>query len=115
MHTAMQCVMLARPDLTPTLANIVARTLFVTGDDLPTWTPSDASAAAAKLPRGAMAVVADTRHLGPLEAPREVVELVRDFWRDRSGLGQAPSKGERDLTVRPILGTRSTLGLATTP
>jgi pimeloyl-ACP methyl ester carboxylesterase len=115
MYTAMRCVMLARRDLTPTLPDVAAPTLVITGDDLPSWTPSDASAAAAKLPHGAMAVVAGTRHLGPLEAPRELVELVRDFWRDRGGLGDAPSESRPDLTARPMLGTRSRLGLAATP
>jgi pimeloyl-ACP methyl ester carboxylesterase len=89
MYTAMRSVMLARPDLTPVLSDIAAPTLIITGDELPVLTPADARAAAAKLPHGTSAVIAATRHLGPLEAATAVVELVVAFWRDGAGSGGA--------------------------
>jgi pimeloyl-ACP methyl ester carboxylesterase len=92
MYTAMRSVMLARPDLTPVLSDIVAPTLIVTGDELPVLTPSDARAAAAKLPHGTSAVIAATRHLAPLEAATAVVELVVAFWRDGAGSGDTPTR-----------------------
>ena len=92
MYTAMRSVMLARPDLTPILSDIVAPTLIVTGDELPVLTPSDARAAAAKLPHGTSAVIAATRHLAPLEAATAVVELVVAFWRDGAGSGDTPTR-----------------------
>jgi pimeloyl-ACP methyl ester carboxylesterase len=92
MYTAMRSVMLARPDLTPVLSDIAAPTLMVTGDELPVFTPSDARAAAAKLPHGTSAVIAATRHLTPLEAPTAVVELVVAFWRDGAGSGDKPTR-----------------------
>jgi pimeloyl-ACP methyl ester carboxylesterase len=79
--------MLARPDLSPVLSDIVAPTLIITGDELPVLTPSDARAAAAKLSHGTTAVIAGTRHLAPLEAATAVVELVVAFWRDALDLG----------------------------
>jgi pimeloyl-ACP methyl ester carboxylesterase len=92
MYTAMRSVMLARPDLTPVLSDIAAPTLMVTGDELPVLTPSDARAAAAKLPHGTSAVIAATRHLAPLEAATAVVELVVAFWRDGAGSGDTPTR-----------------------
>jgi pimeloyl-ACP methyl ester carboxylesterase len=92
MYTAMRSVMLARPDLTPVLSGIAAPTLIVTGDELPVLTPSDARAAAAKLPHGTSAVIAATRHLAPLEAATAVVELVVAFWRDGAGSGDTPTR-----------------------
>jgi pimeloyl-ACP methyl ester carboxylesterase len=92
MHTAMLSVMLARPDLTPVLSDIAAPTLIITGDELPVLTPSDARAAAAKLPHGAAAVIGGTRHLAPLEAAAAVVELVVEFWRDDAGSGETPTR-----------------------
>jgi pimeloyl-ACP methyl ester carboxylesterase len=92
MYTAMRSVMLARPDLTPVLSDIAAPTLIITGDELPVLTPSDARAAAAKLPHGTSAVIAATRHLAPLEAATAVVELVVEFWRDGAGRGDTPTR-----------------------
>jgi pimeloyl-ACP methyl ester carboxylesterase len=92
MYTAMRSVMLARPDLTPVLSDIAAPTLIITGDELPVFTPSDARAAAAKLPCGTTAVIAGTRHLAPLEAATAVVELVVEFWRDGAGSGDRPTR-----------------------
>lgn len=92
MYTAMRSVMLARPDLSPVLSDIVAPTLIITGDELPVLTPSDARAAAAKLPHGTSAVIAATRHLAPLEAATAVVELVVEFWRDGAGSGDTPTR-----------------------
>jgi pimeloyl-ACP methyl ester carboxylesterase len=92
MYTAMRSVMLARPDLTPVLSDIAAPTLIITGDELPVFTPSDARAAAAKLPHGTTAVIAGTRHLAPLEAATAVVELVVEFWRDGAGSGDTPTR-----------------------
>jgi pimeloyl-ACP methyl ester carboxylesterase len=92
MYTAMRSVMLARPDLTPVLSDIAVPTLIVTGDELPVLTPSDARAAAAKLPHGTSAVIAATRHLAPLEAATAVVELVVAFWRDGAGSGGTPTR-----------------------
>jgi pimeloyl-ACP methyl ester carboxylesterase len=65
---------------------------MVTGDELPVLTPSDARAAAAKLPHGTSAVIAATRHLAPLEAATAVVELVVAFWRDGAGSGDTPTR-----------------------
>jgi pimeloyl-ACP methyl ester carboxylesterase len=92
MYTAMRSVMLARPDLTPVLSGIAAPTLIITGDELPVLTPSDARAAAAKLPHGTSAVIVATRHLAPLEAATAVVELVVAFWRDRAESGDIPTR-----------------------
>ncbi|MGA7986938.1 MAG: alpha/beta hydrolase [Candidatus Dormiibacterota bacterium] len=99
MHTAMRSVMLARPDLTPTLSDIVTPTLIITGDELPSFSPSDARSATAQLPDGTAAVIAGTRHLAPLEAARSVAELVIAHWRHGSGLGEAPSEPAREVGV----------------
>ena len=92
MYTAMRSVMLARPDLTPVLSAIAAPTLIITGEELPVLTPSDARAAAAKLPHGTSAVIAATRHLAPLEAATAVVELVVGFWRDGAASRDTPTR-----------------------
>jgi pimeloyl-ACP methyl ester carboxylesterase len=92
MYTAMRSMMLARPDLTPVLSDIAAPTLIITGDELPVLTPSDARAAAAKLPHGTSAVIAGTRHLAPLEAATAVVELVVAFWRDGAESGDTTTR-----------------------
>lgn len=82
MLTAMHSVMLGRPDLRALLPSIAAPTLIVTADELPGLSPSEARAAAARLPRGSSAIISGTRHLAPLEAPQATEELVIDFWRE---------------------------------
>jgi pimeloyl-ACP methyl ester carboxylesterase len=103
MYTAMRSVMLARPDLTPALSDLATPTLIITGDKLPSFTPSDARTAAAKLPHGTAAVIAGTRHLAPLEAARSVAELVIDFWGHGSGFGETPTESAREVTAGPSL------------
>ena len=103
MYTAMRSVMLARRDLTPALSDLATPTLIITGDELPSFTPSDARTAAAKLPHGTAAVIAGTRHLAPFEAAPSVAELVIDFWRHGSGFGETPTESAREVRAGPSL------------
>ncbi len=98
MYTTMQSVMLARPDMTPTLSGLATPTLIVTGDELTALTPSEARTAAAKLPNGTAAVIADTRHLAPFEAAPAVIELVIAHWRRGSELGTPAEPAHEVLT-----------------
>jgi pimeloyl-ACP methyl ester carboxylesterase len=78
---AIVSISLRRRDLTPLLPAVRAPTLFVTGDAHPDWTERPARAAAGLLPQGSVAVLDASAYLGPLERPREVSRLVRDFWK----------------------------------
>lgn len=77
---AMVSISIQRQDLTPRLAAIRCPTVFVTGSDLPDWVPDVAAAKSQLLANGSVAVIPDTAYLTPLEAPSEVVRIVRDLW-----------------------------------
>lgn len=77
--TAIRSISLGRPDLRPLLPRIPVPTLHVTTEDDPLWTPQQAEAAAALMPRGTSRVAAGG-HLTPLESPDETIELVRELW-----------------------------------
>jgi pimeloyl-ACP methyl ester carboxylesterase len=100
MYTAMRSVMLSRPDLTPALSDVMAPTLIITGDELVTWTPADARAAAARLAHGTAAVVPGTRHLAPLEAAPAIAELVTEFWRNTAGREETPTGSDHGAIYR---------------
>lgn len=83
MARAIRSASLDRPDLTSALASVLAPTLFAAGADDATWTPDNAAAAAARLPRGGWAVLPGAGHVAPLlEAAPAVVDLLTAFWRD---------------------------------
>ncbi len=77
--TAIRSISLGRPDLRPLLPRIPVPTLQVATEDDPLWTPQQAEAAAALLPRGSSRVAAGG-HLTPLESPDETIDLVRELW-----------------------------------
>lgn len=81
MATAIVSISLKRRDLKPVLPEVKAPTLFVTGSEHPDWSPDQARAAAALLPRGSSHVVDGAAYLAPLEAPDEFSRCVREFWR----------------------------------
>ncbi len=87
MYLAIQSASLDRADLTPTLATIDAPVLFASGAEDPTWTPTHAAAAAARVPHGASAVLAGAGHVAPLlEAASAVVDLLTTFWADPAAM-----------------------------
>jgi pimeloyl-ACP methyl ester carboxylesterase len=86
MYAAIRWLSLHRPDLTPVLDTIATPTLVTTGAHDPRWTTTDAHAAAAHLPQGALVVLPGAGHIGPLlQAPSDVAELVTGFWHDPVG------------------------------
>jgi pimeloyl-ACP methyl ester carboxylesterase len=87
MYIAIQSVSLNRPDLTPVLGNISTPTLLATGTSDPMCTPASASAAAARMPRGASVTLPGAGHIAPLlQAAPAVVEMITDFWRDPAAM-----------------------------
>jgi pimeloyl-ACP methyl ester carboxylesterase len=84
----------------PALADVMAPTLIITGDELVTWTPADARAAAARLAHGTAAVVPGTRHLAPLEAAPAIAELVTEFWRNTAGREETPTGSDHGAIYR---------------
>ncbi|MFJ5213771.1 alpha/beta fold hydrolase [Streptomyces sp. NPDC088354] len=88
MARAIRSASLDRQDLTPTLTSVPAPTLFAAGAEDTAWTPDDAAAAAARLPRGGWAVLPGAGHVAPLlEAAPAVVDLLTAFWRDPDAVG----------------------------
>ncbi|MBO9626678.1 MAG: alpha/beta fold hydrolase [Microbacterium sp.] len=77
---AMRSISLQRPDLRPLLPGIDTPVLLVATPGNPLWTPEQARAAAALMPRAEVAVVERAGHLTPLEAPEESIELLRALW-----------------------------------
>lgn len=93
---AVVSISLRRPDLAPLLPSIQAPTLFITGTEHQDWSPTLARNASRSLPQGSSAVVDNSAYLGPLEKPREFVQLVREFW-DRLAIAESPdSTNSRD-------------------
>lgn len=84
LSNAMVSISIQRPDLTPRLPDVRCPTAFVTGSDLPDWTPEQAESAGRLLSIGSVAVVPNTAYLTPLEAPAETIRIVRDLWRATS-------------------------------
>jgi pimeloyl-ACP methyl ester carboxylesterase len=81
MYLAMRSAMLNRRDLTPLLPAIATPSLIVAGAEDRLWTPGQARAAAARLPRGRCEVVPGAGHVAPLfqSVPR-LVSLLTGFW-----------------------------------
>jgi pimeloyl-ACP methyl ester carboxylesterase len=77
---AVVSISLRRPDLHPLLPLIATPTLLITGSEHRDWSPEQATRASQALPQGSSAVLEGAAYLGPLETPRELVRLVRDFW-----------------------------------
>lgn len=83
MARAIRSASLDRPDLTSTLARITAPTLFAAATDDPTWTPTNAAAAASLLPHGTTTALAGAGHVAPLfDAAPAVADLLTAFWQD---------------------------------
>jgi pimeloyl-ACP methyl ester carboxylesterase len=81
MYRAMRSAMLNRRDLTPLLPAIAAPALIVAAADDGLWTPAQARAAAARLPRGTSEVVPGAGHVAPLfQSVSELVSLLSRFW-----------------------------------
>jgi pimeloyl-ACP methyl ester carboxylesterase len=83
MAEAIRSASLLRPDLTPLLGSITAPTIFATSASDSMWTVAEASASAAQLADGAVAVFPVAGHIGPLfHAAPDVVALATRFWDD---------------------------------
>ena len=80
LRNAVVSISLHREDLAALLSGIGTPTLMITGEQHGGWTPTQNAAAAATMPDGRAAVVADAAYLVPLEQPDTVIRLVRDFW-----------------------------------
>lgn len=80
LQNAVVSISLRRPDLAPLLPSIQLPTLLVTGSDHPEWTPELAENASRSLPEGSTAVLDGAAYLAPLEAPRELLHVLRTFW-----------------------------------
>lgn len=80
LRNAVVSISLHRRDLGPLLPSIQAPTLFLTGSEHPDWTPDLARNASQSLPQGSASVLDGAAYLGPLETPRELIRLVRQFW-----------------------------------
>jgi len=92
LRNAVVSISLHREDLAALLPCITVPTLMITGEQHSGCTPAQGAAAVTTMPDGHAAVVADAAYLVPLEQPRAVVALVRDFW--ASALAEAPG-GQR--------------------
>jgi 3-oxoadipate enol-lactonase len=68
-----------RPDSRPTLATITVPTLVVVGEQDTITPPGDAEAMAAGIRDARVEVIPGAAHLSPLEKPRRVNPLLRDF------------------------------------
>jgi (E)-2-((N-methylformamido)methylene)succinate hydrolase len=69
----------ADPGLAGRVGEISTPTLVATGADDQRSTPAMARALAASLPHGQARILADLRHLSPLEAPRLVAAMIDEF------------------------------------
>ncbi len=81
LSTAVRCISLGRQDLLAELPRIACPTLFVAGADDAMWPPELAAKHAALIPDGRCERLAGAAHLGPLERPHEVKELLLAHWR----------------------------------
>lgn len=79
-------VSLDRPDLTPILGSILARSVLVTGSDDELWTLDQARAAASRMPNAVAEEVTGSAHLTPLERPDEAARIILQQWADSDGL-----------------------------
>jgi pimeloyl-ACP methyl ester carboxylesterase len=77
---AIRSFTLNRVDITELLPRVTAPTLFVATPDRDEWTPDQATAAAAVVPKGRAAVVQGARALIPIEQPDALAALITDFW-----------------------------------
>lgn len=77
---AIVSVSLRRAGLADELRRITQPTLIVTGAAHHGFTPEQATAAAALVRHGEVAVVPDAAYLLPLEAPEATAELINRFW-----------------------------------
>ena len=68
-----------RPDSRPTLATISVPTLVIVGEQDTLTPPRDAEAMAAGIADARVEVIPGAGHLSPLENPRRVNPLLRDF------------------------------------
>ena len=68
-----------RPDSRPTLATISVPTLVIVGDQDTLTPPEDAEAMAAGIADTRVEIIPGAGHLSPLENPRHVNPLLRDF------------------------------------
>ena len=83
MFDAIGWLSLRRRDLTPELGRLRVPTLLTTNPDDPEWDTAAASAAAARLRDGALAILPGCGRVGPLlQAAPAVAGLVTAFWRD---------------------------------
>ncbi|MGO4692522.1 alpha/beta fold hydrolase [Glaciibacter sp. 2TAF33] len=83
MRNAIRCAALERPDLTDTLAAVLAPTLMVTAARDPGWTPTEARAVAASLTGLGIITLPGTGRVSPLySAAPALVALVANFWFD---------------------------------
>jgi pimeloyl-ACP methyl ester carboxylesterase len=85
LRNAVMSISLGREDLTSLLPQVTTPTLLVTGREHSGFTPAQAQAAAALIPNGRTAVVADAAYLVPLEAPTDTSTLIREFWAQHAG------------------------------
>lgn len=76
----MQSVMLNRGDLIEVARSLDQPVLLVAGDDDQLWTAETCRREASMLVDGHSVVVPNSRHLPPLEAPRETVTALRAWW-----------------------------------
>lgn len=75
-------VSLDRPDLTPLLGSVAARSVLVTGSDDELWTPAQARAAAMRMPNAVAEDVTGSAHLTPLERPDAAARIIIEQWSD---------------------------------
>jgi pimeloyl-ACP methyl ester carboxylesterase len=77
---AIRSISLGRKDLTADLARVSCPTLVVAGADDVMYPPSAAAADAARIPGARCETLPGSAHLGPLEQPKAVVNLLRAHW-----------------------------------
>lgn len=77
-----RAVSLNRPDLTPLLGSVSARSVLVTGSDDELWTPDQARDAAMRMPNAVAEEVTGSAHLTPLERPDAAARIVLEQWSD---------------------------------
>lgn len=77
---AIRSISLGRPDLTPLLPRVRARTVLAVGADDELWTPDAAKSAAKRMPNATVRIVAGSAHLTPLERPDDAASIILDAW-----------------------------------
>lgn len=80
LRNAVVSISLRREDLSELLPDLQVPTLFVTGANHAGFSPEQARAAAALVPGGQHATVADAAYLVPLEQPTETARIITAFW-----------------------------------